>query len=423
MARRPLFWRQLALTGASVFFLCLLASFLPPSEARPPAQDGTPTPSIHLPLVLKNYPPPATVYVVSSSAYTNTISSLYVVGEVINNTSGSVSSVRVTCVLRNAGGTVVRMEYTYTMINVLAPGQKAPFKIGFYDYPDYMSYDLTVTYYSTSQPVRTGVSVLSSSTWSQCGLYTVGKEQSNAVSMQSSPSLVETPPPPPPSPPPALPESWLYTVGEVQNNTAGNVEAIKVVVTYYDASGKVTNADYAYVLLDVLSLGQKGPFKIYADNRPYSSYVFSLEYRPTSNPPATNVPVLSSDSWTDPLSSWLHTVGEVQNNTGNNIQDVQVIATFYDSLGQVTNVDWDYTMLRVLGPGQKAPFKIWASSRPYDSCTFSMDYYTTTDIPPTGVSVLSSDSWSEYPSATNAYWPASPKPLTTSRLPTKRNYR
>ena len=87
MARRPLFWRQLALIGASVFFLCLLASFLSPSEAHPPAQDSTPTP-IYLPLVLNNYPPPATVYVVSSSAYTDTIPSLYVVGEGTNNYNG-----------------------------------------------------------------------------------------------------------------------------------------------------------------------------------------------------------------------------------------------------------------------------------------------------------------------------------------------
>jgi hypothetical protein len=393
MARRPLFWRPLALIGASIFFLCLLASFLSLSEARPPAQDGTPTPSIYLPLVLRNSTP-ATVYVVSSSVYTHTISSLYVVGEVINNTSGNVSSVRVTCVLRNAGGAVIRMEYAYTMIDVLAPGQKAPFKVRFYDYPDYASYDLTVTYHTTSQPARTGVSVLSSSTWSQCGLYTVGKEQSNAVSVQSSPSLMETPPPPPPTPPPALPESCLYTVGEVQNNTTGNVKRIEVVATYYDASGRVTNADYTYVLLDVLGPGQKGPFKVYADNRPYSSYVFSVQYWPTSDPPATNVPVLSSSTWSE--DNWLYTVGEIQNNTGGNIQYVKVIITFYDSLGQVTNVGWDLTMLRVLGPGQKAPFEIWAASRPYDSYTFSVDYDTTTDTPPTGVSVLSSDSWSEY---------------------------
>jgi hypothetical protein len=247
------------------------------------------------------------------------------------------------------------MEYTYAMIDVLAPGQKAPFKVRFYDYPDYASYDLTVTYHTTSQPARTGVSVLSSSTWS-------GYE--------------------------------LYTVGEVQNNTTGNVKRIKVVVTYYDASGRVTNADYTYVLLDVLGPGQKGPFRTFAHNRPHSSYTFSVQYWPTSDPPAANVPVLSSSNWSEYGS--LLIVGEVQNNTGHNIQYVLVIATFYDSLGQVTNVERNYTLLQVLGPGQKAPFKIWASSLPYDSYTFSVNYDTTTDTPPTGVSVLSSDSWSEY---------------------------
>jgi hypothetical protein len=340
MARRPLFWRQLALIGACVFFLCLLASFLSPSEAHPPAQDVTPTP-IYLPIVLNNYRPPENVYVVSSSAYTDTVSSLYVVGEVINSTPGNVWLVRVTCTLRNASGDVVRMEYTYTMIDVLAPGQKAPFKIRFYDYPDYASYDLTVTYSSTSQPARTGVSVLSSSTWSGYG---------------------------------------LYTVGEVKNNTTGNVEWVRVVVTYYDASGRVTNADYTYVLLDVLGPDQKGPFKIYADNRPYSSYAFSVQYWPTSDPPAANVPVLNSSTWSEYGS--LYIVGEVQNNTGSNIQYVEVIATFYDSLGQVTNVDWGFTMLRVLSTGKKACFKGSPENRPYSSYNLAVDFWTTTDSPP-----------------------------------------
>jgi hypothetical protein len=355
MARRPLLWHQLALIGASVFFLCLLASFLSSSEAHPPAQDGTPPP-IHLPLVLNNYPPPATVYVVSSSTYTDT-NTLNVVGEVINNTSGNVASVRVTCALRNASGDVVRMQYAYTMIDLLAPGQKAPFEMWFYDCPDYASYDITVAYHSTTQPARTGVSVLSNSTYySGYGL--------------------------------------LLTVGEVQNNTTGNVKWIKVVITYYDASGRVTDADYAYVLPNVLGPGQKGAFRAYADNRPYSNYVFTVEYQLTGDPPATNVPVLSSSTWSE--DSWLHTVGEVQNNTSSNIQSVKVIATFYDSLGQVTNVDWNYAMLWVLGSGQKAPFKISDFARPYDSYTLSVDYYTTPSAPPTGVSVLNSDSWSEY---------------------------
>jgi hypothetical protein len=342
MARRPLFWHQLALIGVSVFFLCLLASFLSPSEAHPPAQDVTPTP-IYLPIVLNNYRPPENVYVVSSSAYTDTMPFLHVVGEVINNTSGNVSSVRVTCVLRNAGGAVVRMEYTYTMIDVLAPGQKAPFQVWFYDYPDYASYDLTVTYSSTSQPARTGVSVLSSSTWPE--------------------------------------GSTLYLVGEVQNNTTGNVGSTKVAVTYYDASGRVTNADYTYVLLNVLGPDQKGPFKVWIFyNRPYSSYALSVEYWPTSDPPAANVPVLSSSTW--PEESPFYMVGEVQNNTGSNIRSVEVIATFYDSLGQVTNVGWHSPELRLLTPGEKACFKVGTENRPYSSYNLATDFTATTDSPP-----------------------------------------
>lgn len=54
--------------------------------------------------------------------------------------------------------------------------------------------------------------------------------------------------------------------------------------------------------------------------------------------------------------------GEVQNNTGSAMEYPKIVATFYDSSGAVVESDFTYAELTPLQPGQKAPFRLWASS-------------------------------------------------------------
>jgi hypothetical protein len=300
----------------------------------------TPEFTSFLPIIVK---PPATpsVSIVSSSAYTNTFGTLYIVGEVLNNTPDNVTFVRVTATLHNSNGDVIRANYTYTLIDVLAPGQKAPFKIPFDDYPsEYASYRLSATYATTIQSAKSGVSLLSSSTWDS-GL------------------------------------GDLYTVGEVQNNTGGNVEFVKIAATYYNAAGVVTNADYTYTDIDILGPGQKGPFKIYTDDRLYDTYTLSVDYNVTTESPPSGISIKNLDVWTE-FGSTLFT-GEVQNNSTNKIEYVEVLATFYDDTNTVTDVGYTYSRVDVLGPGQKGCFKLYATDRPYSSYALASDFSITTD--------------------------------------------
>lgn len=54
--------------------------------------------------------------------------------------------------------------------------------------------------------------------------------------------------------------------------------------------------------------------------------------------------------------------GEVQNNTGSPMEFPKIVATFYDSSGAVVESDSTYAQITPLQPGQKAPFRLWASS-------------------------------------------------------------
>lgn len=52
-------------------------------------------------------------------------------------------------------------------------------------------------------------------------------------------------------------------------------------------------------------------------------------------------------------------VGEIQNNLKTNIDSVKIHATFYDAKNNTIGTRFTYTELKILKPGQKAPFDIY----------------------------------------------------------------
>ena len=51
-------------------------------------------------------------------------------------------------------------------------------------------------------------------------------------------------------------------------------------------------------------------------------------------------------------------IGQVQNNVGQNVTYVEIIATFYDQNGDITETEHTYSNPRDLKPGMKAPFEM-----------------------------------------------------------------
>lgn len=69
------------------------------------------------------------------------------------------------------------------------------------------------------------------------------------------------------------------------------------------------------------------------------------------------ITVLSSRTYIDDYGFY-HLVGEIQNNLGVPITYAKIVATFYDSQGQVVATDFTYSMIDILRPGEKSPFEI-----------------------------------------------------------------
>ncbi|MEZ4637777.1 MAG: FxLYD domain-containing protein [Caldilineaceae bacterium] len=95
---------------------------------------------------------PTGVIVLSSSAFVpySGSTSLYIVGEVRNDTASNVRFVRVNATLRDAAGNVVTNRSTYATIDVLTPGMTSPFRALFGDAPVWASYELDITWNTTT---------------------------------------------------------------------------------------------------------------------------------------------------------------------------------------------------------------------------------------------------------------------------------
>ncbi len=129
--------------------------YLPVIERRlvdtpTPTKTLVPTPTLTSTPTPTQVPP--SVRVLSSTAFNPYEGSndLYIVGEVLNNTASNVEFVRINATLRDLSGNVVDSDYTYSDIGILTPGMKSPFNVIFFDPPQWATYDLVVTWSTTS---------------------------------------------------------------------------------------------------------------------------------------------------------------------------------------------------------------------------------------------------------------------------------
>jgi hypothetical protein len=107
--------------------------------------------------------PTAEVVVLKSSTFApyEGSKSLYIIGEVRNDTNLNVQFVQITATLYDASGEAVQAKYSYTQIDQLSPGDVSPFLIIFSNPVEWSSYDLNVEWNATPRQ-RPPLKVLSS---------------------------------------------------------------------------------------------------------------------------------------------------------------------------------------------------------------------------------------------------------------------
>lgn len=148
---------------------------------------------------------------------------------------------------------------------------------------------------------------------------------------------------------------WFHIVGEVRNNSSVPMEYVKIVATLYDQDGKVVGTDFAYTDLDVIPPGGKAPFSTGTDEWTGTA-TYKLQVQGSEGElPRQDLEILSHESYVD--SDWLHVRGEVKNTGQTPAEYVKVVITLYDADGGVVGMDFTYTDLDTIPPGETAPFE------------------------------------------------------------------
>jgi len=302
------------------------ATFLPlilcertpaPTRTPTPTRTNTPSPTPTNTLVPK-------VRVLSSNAFVpyGGSSSLYIAGEVRNDTATNVEFVKIHATLRNSAGSVVDSDYCYSFIDILTPGMTSPFLVLMWDVPEWASYELAVTWSTTDEepyPLE-------------------------LLNMLSSNAFV-----------PYEGSSSLYVVGEVRNDAGTNVRFVRILVTLRNFSGSVVDCDYSYASIDILTPGMTSPFLVLMSDRPgWASYDLVATCSTTSDVPYS-LELLNSTSYWDSWDDY-HVAGEIKNQYADKRTYIQAFVTLYDASGEVIGVDYTYTNPYDLDPGQTASF-------------------------------------------------------------------
>lgn len=132
----------------------------------------------------------------------------HIVGEVKNTGVSNVQLVKIVATYYDGAGQIIGSNYGFTTLNILVPGQRSPFDMTSLPIPNLARYDLAVSAEQTAT-------------------------QPPAVRVNSVDQYVDT-------------GGLNHVTGKVHSNAPTPVQRVQVVVSWYDATGKLINSGYTF---------------------------------------------------------------------------------------------------------------------------------------------------------------------------------
>ncbi len=182
---------------------------------------------------LANQPTPTSTplpfQVANEGFYETPVGSLWCLGEVINNTGASIEQVQVAVSLYDAQGEMVATGSTFTEFDIVPNGDRMPFALLFTEPPSDFSHHQVVA--------LSGVTVAH---WGRNYMdLTIELDHGEASG-----------------------ERVYVVTGQVRNTGQYEAEQIRIVVTAYDAEGRVVGIRRANPETQILGVGEFSPFRV-----------------------------------------------------------------------------------------------------------------------------------------------------------------
>jgi len=290
----------------------------------------------------------------------------FVLGEVVNTTTGNVTAVKVIGTFYDTEHRVVNAARSWVQhsgTRILAPGEAAPFELRLLDdMPAYVTSPLAVRYLPSEVAPPPALAAGGVYTWTE-----------------------------------PLFNSWVDVFGEVQNTTPSNIELAYVIGTFKDAAGRVVKAGSAPGLsLQPIAPGSKEPFALRLPHDPaqplrFVTYTLAIDYRPTTNqapsPSGITFQGHSARTYQETDAKKLEVLGQLRNASGAHVKILRLSATFYDAAGRVVNAGWTDVPRTIIEPGGTSPFRLQGLfyTEPVDHYELTANYVPSLVGPVTGL--------------------------------------
>ena len=162
------------------------------------------------------------------------------VGIAKNTGNANINYVKISGTFYDSNNNVVDTDFTYTMLDILKPDQKSPFKIMLSEPDGYDHYSLSISFSETSDNPYAGLEIQGVT------------DRTDAY-------------------------GYYYIDGNVQNTGSVDVTYVKLVAIIYDSSGKIIDADFTYTDPSDISAGGTESFEFMIDTADLPGTIYSYE--------------------------------------------------------------------------------------------------------------------------------------------------
>jgi hypothetical protein len=151
---------------------------------------------------------------------------------------------------------------------------------------------------------------------------------------------------------------WQYIVGEIVNHQEITVDYVDIGLIFYDTNQQVINTESLSPLLSPILPGDTSPFVISSDSwNEYDHFEFVVnDWSESTEQELPNLEIINQSSYSDDYS--LTIIGEIVNHESQPVQYAYVAGSLFDSTGKLMNTTTAYSLLNVIEPDGKAPFKV-----------------------------------------------------------------
>lgn len=153
-------------------------------------------------------------------------------------------------------------------------------------------------------------------------------------------------------------DGYLHVIGEVKNDTNGNVGQIKVTASLLDQQRKPYMSIGSLAYLSLLEPGQRSPFDVIfqgvtADT---NEYQLDLSWETTTATSKTKLQIRQTSNVDRDGFYWLN--GEVYNAGNQKAEDILLVGAFYDNNGKIVAVGIGFPDVVPLSAGESSPFSL-----------------------------------------------------------------